>query len=686
MAVAAFAATAPLYALVVEPPFRFMTYNIRHGQGLDGTLDLRRTAEVIKAQRPQFVALQEVDQMTTRVAGTNTCELLAKLCGLHATFAKAMDYQGGEYGNALLSREAPLSVRRQPLPGEPRVLLLCEFADCWVGSMHLDLETDERESAVPLVRQALEGCGDKPVFAMGDWNATPDSATLARLKEFLTVLSPQGRPTVQSGRNCIDYIAVDLAHGSRIHAGGGRVVQGTEASDHKPVTVDVWRPNLPGATAELVGTPEKGADFASAQLALTVRIARYATGVRAAKVTVRLVPAEDGETVARSFTIGGDVEPHDVTQTFDGLTAGVRYRVVTEVEMGGEKADLACGSFVAAQEADWFAETANGFPNRNWKMVGAEAAAVDGEIRMLCAKDGEVAYEPEKTEQGRAKVFIRGRLYGRFTTDEPDPPEGKAGISSVMEKGGRPQLAVWGNGRWNRTGVELGGDDDASSDMAVEVELDRPERTVSYRLASADGTSLGLGCYAMSSGSDAPVERVCFTGRADIRELNGTRQNANCIADAAGREFADCAAARRMGAQEPLSPLWRTMVTLSDQPGTLTVCDPLGWMTFGGAGRVLLRESGADGADKIWYGKPSDVHVRDLTCADGDGTLAFRVAIGEQTVDSEAVKGLVEVSAEPSGPWRTPSEEDVIFREGTLEVTPNRGERRGFVRVGAEKP
>ena len=64
---------------------------------------------------------------------------------MHATFAQALPYQGGGYGVAVLSREKPLSVFKTPLPGaEPRVLLLCEFKDCWFGTTHLSLQETNR--------------------------------------------------------------------------------------------------------------------------------------------------------------------------------------------------------------------------------------------------------------------------------------------------------------------------------------------------------------------------------------------------------------------------------------------------------------------------------------------------------------------------------------------------------------
>ena len=43
-----------------------LSYNIHHGEGTDGKLDLARIAAVIKAAKPDLVVLQEVDRNTTR--------------------------------------------------------------------------------------------------------------------------------------------------------------------------------------------------------------------------------------------------------------------------------------------------------------------------------------------------------------------------------------------------------------------------------------------------------------------------------------------------------------------------------------------------------------------------------------------------------------------------------------------
>src|SRR5262245_26822074 len=75
---------------------RVLSYNIHHGEGTDGKLDLARIAGVITAAKPDLVALQEVDRRATRTKGVDQTAELAKLTGLQAEFGKAIDLQGGD--------------------------------------------------------------------------------------------------------------------------------------------------------------------------------------------------------------------------------------------------------------------------------------------------------------------------------------------------------------------------------------------------------------------------------------------------------------------------------------------------------------------------------------------------------------------------------------------------------------
>jgi endonuclease/exonuclease/phosphatase family metal-dependent hydrolase len=81
-----------------------MTYNIHVGVGMDKKLDLQRIADVINAAHPDLVGLQEVDRGVKRTEGKDEIAELAAMTRMEYAFAPNLDYQGGKYGVAILSR------------------------------------------------------------------------------------------------------------------------------------------------------------------------------------------------------------------------------------------------------------------------------------------------------------------------------------------------------------------------------------------------------------------------------------------------------------------------------------------------------------------------------------------------------------------------------------------------------
>ena len=232
---------------------RLLSYNIRHCAGADKRVDVPRIAKVIKREKPDFVGLNEVDRCVTRSHGIDIPKELGALTGLHATFAQAIPLQGGGYGNAVLSREKPLSVLRVPLPGgEPRVLLLCEFTNFWFGTSHFALQEANRLQTVEIIRRVVrEKATEKPVFITGDWNCTPESAPIKSLREYMKIISSENvrtfhgcRKHASDSEGCIDYIAVDKASALRVKVKEAHVTSNIVASDHNPVivTVDMTKP------------------------------------------------------------------------------------------------------------------------------------------------------------------------------------------------------------------------------------------------------------------------------------------------------------------------------------------------------------------------------------------------------------------------------------------------------------
>ena len=252
---------------------RLMSFNVCHCEGMDRRIDLERTAARIRAEDPDFACLQEIDWRTARSGGVDQPEELARLTGMHPTFARAIFYRGGQYGVMMLSRGRPKSVVRVPLPGsEPRVLLLCEFEDCVVGTTHLSVAgADERKASLDRIREAVAPfAAKKPVFLTGDWNSLPDSDVVAGMGEFMQIVSktdrqtfhgrqedgPDGQP-LDMTRFCIDYVACDRGHAADHPVVEARVVEDGITSDHAPVVVTLGVPDPDPPEMSVVPVPAK---------------------------------------------------------------------------------------------------------------------------------------------------------------------------------------------------------------------------------------------------------------------------------------------------------------------------------------------------------------------------------------------------------------------------------------------
>ena len=89
-----------------------MSYNIRHGEGLDTILDLSRSAKIIKLQAPDLCGLQEVDNFCLRTDSIEQTAYLAQKTKMKGTFGKFMNFQGGEYGMATLINKPLKSTKK----------------------------------------------------------------------------------------------------------------------------------------------------------------------------------------------------------------------------------------------------------------------------------------------------------------------------------------------------------------------------------------------------------------------------------------------------------------------------------------------------------------------------------------------------------------------------------------------
>lgn len=227
---------------------RVLTYNIHHGEGTDGKLDLARIAGVIKAAKPDLVALQEVDRNTTRTGKVDQAAELAKLTGLNAEFGKAIDLQGGGYGLAVLSRFPLTGAKVHALPGkerqEARIVLQVtvepggRFPALTFLNTHLQHDDGPtREKQVAKIDE-LFGTATGAFVLTGDLNAAPNSAPIKALTKnwaFATEPGGKGLLTIPSDapKQQIDYVLFRPA--GQFRATEAKVIEEKVASDHRPV-------------------------------------------------------------------------------------------------------------------------------------------------------------------------------------------------------------------------------------------------------------------------------------------------------------------------------------------------------------------------------------------------------------------------------------------------------------------
>jgi endonuclease/exonuclease/phosphatase family metal-dependent hydrolase len=227
---------------------RVLTYNIHHGEGRDGLLDLSRLSQVIISAQPDLVALQEVDIETTRVGGVNQLDTLAQLTGMHAKFGKAMDYMGGGYGVAVLSRWPVVGTVSEALPSspdrEPRTELTVEVRAGSGGpliqftSTHLDQGRPEDRLVQAEYLNELLIRDDVPGILAGDMNARPNTEVMKIFEPWWTVALPfDPGATTTPPRPLLRGDHVLFRPYASWRQVESRFIDDTVASDHRPVLV-----------------------------------------------------------------------------------------------------------------------------------------------------------------------------------------------------------------------------------------------------------------------------------------------------------------------------------------------------------------------------------------------------------------------------------------------------------------
>jgi endonuclease/exonuclease/phosphatase family metal-dependent hydrolase len=235
---------------------RVLTYNIHHGEGTDGKFDLPRIASVIQRGSPDIVALEEVDQGTARASGIDQAAELARLTGMEVVFGRNIDFEGGGYGTAVLSKLPVKAASSEKIPsfyegtdehpeqrgvqvvelgppGEPGIVFLCT---------HLDYRPDDRErmASAELINGLAAKYADRLMLLAGDLNATPESRVIGELEKRWAIARGEAKPqgalfTYPSDAPAkhIDYVLYRPVDAWQVV--DVRVLDEPVASDHRPL-------------------------------------------------------------------------------------------------------------------------------------------------------------------------------------------------------------------------------------------------------------------------------------------------------------------------------------------------------------------------------------------------------------------------------------------------------------------
>lgn len=233
-------------------PLRIMSYNVHHfnppSRAADSLIDIDAVANVIKAEKPDLIALQEIDISIKRSGNIDQAKLLSEKTGMDYRFFKAIDHEGGDYGIMILSKFPFSDVKKIDLPeaeaypGEHRVMAymtvkLPSGKTFVFANTHMDAQKNDATRTVQMKAILNELSTKKgPVVLCGDFNSVDTSEAIRLLDEQFMRTCTQNCPgTVPqvNPRKTIDYIAIKNAPDWQIES--YRVIPETYASDHRPV-------------------------------------------------------------------------------------------------------------------------------------------------------------------------------------------------------------------------------------------------------------------------------------------------------------------------------------------------------------------------------------------------------------------------------------------------------------------
>ncbi|MGW1067478.1 endonuclease/exonuclease/phosphatase family protein [Streptomyces aureus] len=239
-----------------------LSFNIRHCEGSDGVLDVKRIAQVIRGCPADIVGLQEVDRhFGERSNWIDQAAELGRLLDFDVCYGVNQDLgppapgrPRAQYGTAILSRYpigrwSNTHLFRSP-QGEQRGLLYAEIdvdgTPVHIFTVHLEwLAAADRSQQAKEVVELIGSTA--PAILLGDFNAPPTAQEIETIRTAYTdcwsLLDDGGMPTypADAPESCIDYI---FAGQGVTPLTVGVVTDDPTSSDHLPVLARLAVANL----------------------------------------------------------------------------------------------------------------------------------------------------------------------------------------------------------------------------------------------------------------------------------------------------------------------------------------------------------------------------------------------------------------------------------------------------------
>ncbi len=223
---------------------RVLTYNIKHGHRANGKIDMDLLAEIINEQKPDLVALQEIDKFVNRSGEIDIIAELGKRTGLHGFFGKYRNYKEGEYGAGILSGFPVENFTTVPAYTSPKgsfrtynfaKVKIAKDEYIYFSSIHLQhkFPKDRFIQAGELLNYYKTTLKESPLILAGDFNATPNSEEMKLMFEHFAEVDESFKNTFSARSQLtrkIDYILYPKNNKWKVFE--TKVICRNDASDH----------------------------------------------------------------------------------------------------------------------------------------------------------------------------------------------------------------------------------------------------------------------------------------------------------------------------------------------------------------------------------------------------------------------------------------------------------------------